>query len=126
MKKTILILLTISLFACDESPKTGDNGSVQKVDSVDSPSASRGLTAEVSLDSLVVTVNAKGGVTIGDKVADFDKLEAQLVDTLQMMKKSYGKLPDTILYRSKGEVLMGVRGEVKDAILNAKAKVKKD
>ena len=126
MKKTILSLLTISLFACSESPKTGENTSIQKVDSLDSPSVSRGMTAEVSLDSLVVTVNSKGGVTIGDKVADFDKLEAQLVDTLQMMKKSYGKLPDTILYRSKGEVLMGVRGEVKDAILNAKAKVKKD
>ena len=119
-------MLTISLFACSENPKTGDNANVQKVDSLDSPPASRGLTTDVSLDSLVVTVNAKGGVTIGDKVADFDKLEAQLIDTLQMMKKSYGKLPDTILYRSKGEVLMGVRGEVKDAILNAKAKVKKD
>ena len=126
MKKTILSLLTISLFACSESPKMGDNVNVQKVDSLDSPSASRGMIAEVSLDSLVVTVNTKGGVTIGNKVADFDKLEAQLVDTLQMMKKSYGKLPDTILYRSKGEVLMGLRGEVKDAILNAKAKVKKD
>jgi hypothetical protein len=32
-------------------------------------------------------------------------------------------MPDTILYRSKGEVLMGTRGAIHDAIENAKKKV---
>lgn len=124
MKKGILSLIVVSFFACTEQPKTGDN-TVTKADTLISPALNRSIMADVSLDSLVVTADPKGHITVGNQVVEFDKLESKLVDTLQFMKKNYGKLPDTILYRSKGDVMMGTRGAIKDAINDAKTKVNK-
>jgi hypothetical protein len=130
MKKIILLLLVIGFFACDDKPQQTDN-TVVKVDTVVSPVypvspvTPRGLMAPVGFDSLVIVADTKGNIKIGDQTVDLEKLENKLVDTLQFMKRSYGRLPDTIIYHSKGDVLMGTRGAIKDAILDAKEKVKK-
>lgn len=122
MKKIILALLVIHLFSCQDGSKPAENV-VTKADTLISPALARSMEQAIALDSLVIVADAKGNITMGNQALSLEQLETKLADTLQFMQKTYGKTPDTILYRSKGEVLMGTRGAIRDAIEDAKKKV---
>ncbi len=120
MKKVILFLTVVSLFSCTEAPKSIENTGVH----MDSTTL-KSTTTTVSTDSLVIVVDSTGTITIGGEVVGFDNLESKLVDSLQIIKKMHGKLPDTVFYRTKGDVLMGTRGAIRDVISDAQQKVEK-
>ena len=120
MKKVILFLTVVSLFACTEAPKSTENTGIQK-----DTTNTRSMSENVATDSLVIVVDSTGTITMGSEVVTFKNLESNLVDSLQIIKKTHGKLPDTIICNTKGDVLMGTRGAIKDAILDAKEKVEK-
>ncbi len=118
MKKSCLLFFFLGAMACTETPKVVDNMAVK----TDLAVANRALSAT---DSLVIDVDSAGHIMLGNReVANLEMLTTQLVDSMQSIKKQYGKLPDTIYYRTKGDVLMGARGAIKDAIMDAKEKVK--
>jgi biopolymer transport protein ExbD len=120
MKKARLLLFLVGAIACTEAPKTTDNTAV-KTDSL--TVANRSLNDHSATDSLVINVDSTGNMTLGNQKVDIESLTTKLTDSLQSIKKQYGKLPDTIICRSKGDVLMGTRGAIKDAIMDAKEKV---
>ena len=120
MKKVILFLTIVSLFACTEAPKSTENTGVQM-----DTTKTRSMSETVSTDSLVIVVDSTGAIMMGSEVVSMANLETKLVDSLQSIKKMYGKLPDTIICQTKGDVLMGTRGAIKDAILDAKEKDEK-
>ncbi len=119
MKKVILFLTVVSLFACTEAPKSTENTNVQ------TDTTTRSLPETVSTDSLVIVVDSTGAIMMGSEVVSMANLETKLVDSLQIIKKMHGKLPDTVICNTKGDVLMGTRGAIKDVILDAKEKVEK-
>lgn len=126
MKKVILSFLVVGLFACEEKPKPTENA-IAKADSLHSPALVRDMASSPSLDSLVIVVDSKGNMSLGNgSIADLEKLESKLTDSLQFLKKTYGKLPDTVLLRTKGEVLMGTRGAIRDIIEGTEEKVRKN
>lgn len=126
MKKVILSFLVIGFFGCEEKPKPTENA-IAKADSLRSPALIRDMASSPSLDSLVIVVDSKGNMSLGNgAIADLEKLESKLTDSLQFLKKTYGKLPDTVLLRTKGEVLMGTRGAIRDIIEDAEEKVRKN
>jgi hypothetical protein len=125
MKKVILSLLVVGFFACEEKPKPTENA-IAKADSLHSPALVRDMASSVSLDSLVIVVDSKGNISMGSEIANLEKLENKLTDSLQFLKKTYGKMPDTILLRTKGEVLMGSRGAIRDVIEGVEEKVRKN
>lgn len=126
MKKVILSFLVVGLFACEEKPKPTENA-IAKADSLHSPALVRDMSSSPSLDSLVIVVDSKGNMSLGNgAIADLEKLESKLTDSLQFLKKTYGKLPDTVLLRTKGEVLMGTRGAIRDIIEGTEEKVRKN
>lgn len=126
MKKVILSFLVVGLFACEEKPKPTENA-IAKADSLHSPALVRDMSSSPSLDSLVIVVDSKGNMSLGNgAITDLEKLESKLTDSLQFLKKTYGKLPDTVLLRTKGEVLMGTRGAIRDIIEDTEEKVRKN
>ena len=120
MKKVFLFLTVVSLFSCTEAPKSIENTGVH----MDSTTL-KSTTTTVSTDSLVIVVDSTGAIMMGKEVVSMANLEIKLVDSLQNIKKLYGKLPDTVICNTKGDVLMGTRGAIKDVILDAKEKVEK-
>lgn len=120
MKKVILFLTILSLFACTEAPKSSENTSTQT-----DTTTSRSMSENVSTDSLVIVVDSTGAIMMGKEVVSMANLETKLVDSLQNIKKIHGKLPDTVICHTKGDVLMGTRGAIKDVILDAQEKVEK-
>lgn len=120
MNKVILFLIVVSLFSCTEAPKSTENTGVQT-----DTTTTRSMPQNMPTDSLVIVVDSTGKITMGTEVVSFENLESKLVDSLTIIKKIHGKLPDTIICNTKGDVLMGTRGAIKDAILDAKEKVEK-
>ena len=73
-----------------------------------------------------VTIDSMGKITFDGKEMDVDKLQKTLTDSLKSMKKSGHSLPDTIMFRTEGTVMMGIRGAVYDAINDARSAAMKD
>lgn len=120
MKYLILFVAVISLYACTEAPKsTGDR--TVKADST----TTRSMGEPTPTDSLVIVVDSTGMIMLGEPIMTLDKLETKLMDSLQNIRKSYGKLPDTIIFKTKGTVLMGMRGAIHDVISKTREKVEK-
>ena len=88
LKKVILPLLVVSFFACQDASKPADNNAITKADTLVSPALNRSLAQPISLDSLVIVADAKGNITVGNQAVDFEKLESNLVDTLQFIEKN--------------------------------------
>ena len=63
-----------------------------------------------------ITLDSIGGITFNNKKMDIDQLQKELTDTLSKIKKSGAPMPDTILFKTEGTVLMGMRGAVHDVI----------
>ncbi len=120
MKYLILVLAVISLYACTEAPKSTDDSTV-KTDAT----ITRNMGEPTPTDSLVIVADSTGMIMLGEPILTLDKLETKLMDSLQYIKKNYGKLPDTIILKTKGTVLMGMRGAIHDVISETKEKVGK-
>ena len=74
-----------------------------------------------------VTIDSSSKITFdGKEIKDLDVLQKMLTDSLKAMKKSGQPLPDTIMFRTEGTVMMGMRGALHDAINDARAAAMKD
>lgn len=125
MKKMVLFLVVSLFMACEEKPKTSETN-VVNADSLSVASSIRSMKDSIATDSLVISVDSTGAIKMGNQKMSLETLETKLEDSLKIIKKKYGKLPDTILLRKKGDVLMGTRGAINDAIEDAKEKVEKN
>ena len=76
------------------------------------------------LDTLFVEVDSNGISYLGDEKMDADFLRRRLADSLLILKKQSGQYPKKIKLRTRGDVLMGVRGEIQDAIQEVKDSLK--
>ena len=123
MKKVLLLLFVGSLAACNDKPKSVVNTAVI-ADTLPVSASTRAIKDSLPTDSLVIHVDSTGTIRLGNKKISLDELEDKLVDSMRIIKKNYSKLPDTILLRTNGDVLMGTRGAIKDMIMDAKDKVK--
>jgi hypothetical protein len=124
---TTAILSIFLFFACKETPKTNDNAVITEQKSADS-TKNRNIDAasapSVMPDSLIVMIDSMGKVTFGNREITTDDLSKALIDSTLSLKKTFGKLPKTITYKSNG-ALMGVRGAVRDAIEEAQEALKR-
>ena len=120
MKNLVLFLAIISLFACTEAPKSSGE-TAMKMDSTSMVS----MAENTSPDTLVIVVDSTGAMTFGKPISDLEELETKLADSLQSFKKNHGKMPDTIICKTKGTVMMGMRGAIYDVISETKEKVEK-
>ena len=69
--------------------------------------------AVVFPDSVFVHVDSTGTMTLGGKkVETTEALKVVITDSLLQLKKQSGKLP-ALGYRTHGDVLMGMRGELR-------------
>ncbi len=74
-----------------------------------------------------ITIDSSSKITFdGKEIKDLDVLQKMLTDSLKAMKKSGHSLPDTIMFRTEGTVMMGMRGALHDAINDARAAAMKD
>ena len=74
-----------------------------------------------------VTIDSSSNITFdGKEIKDLEVLQKMLTDSLKAMKKSGHPLPDTIMFRTEGTVMMGMRGALHDAINDARAAAMKD
>ena len=125
MKKMVFFLVVSLFMACKENSKTSETN-VVNADSLSVASSIRSMKDSIATDSLVISVDSTGEIKIANQKMSLETLETKLEDSLKIIKKKYGKLPDTILLRKKGDVLMGTRGAINDAIEDAKEKVEKN
>lgn len=72
-----------------------------------------------------VTIDSMGKITFAGQSMTIDKLEKTLTDSLIALKRSGQPMPDTIMYETRGTVMMGIRGAVGDAINDARAAAQK-
>ncbi len=74
-----------------------------------------------------ITIDSTSKITFdGKEIKNLDVLQKMLTDSLKAMKKSGHPLPDTIMFRTEGTVMMGIRGAVHDAINDARAAAMKN
>ena len=74
-----------------------------------------------------ITIDSTSRITFdGKEINDLATLQRILTDSLKAMKKSGHPLPDTIMFRTEGTVMMGMRGALRDAINDARAAAMKD
>jgi PBP1b-binding outer membrane lipoprotein LpoB len=132
MKQTIFTATLLSgliFFACKETPKPTANTAemAQKAaDSIANRSIETMAAAPTTLpDSLIVMIDSMGKTTLGNREVGSDDLTKILVDSCHSLKKTFGKVPKTITYKSNG-AMMGVRGAVRDAIEDAQEILKKE
>lgn len=71
------------------------------------------------------TIDSVGHMTMGGKTIKLEEVKAKLIDSLMTLKKAGKPMPDTIMYKTEGTVMMGVRGALKEAIDEACEAVKK-
>lgn len=133
MKQTIFTATLVSgflFFACKETPKPADNTAEMAQKAADS-TAKRTLEAAATMpttapDSLIITVDSMGKVMLGKvAVTNMDNLSKMLVDSSNSLKKTFGKAPKVITYKSSG-AMMGIRGAIHDAIDDAQEVLKKE
>ena len=74
-----------------------------------------------------ITIDSTSRITFdGKEIKDMDVLQKMLTDSLKAMKKNGHPLPDTIMFRTEGTVMMGIRGALHDVINDARAAAIKD
>jgi biopolymer transport protein ExbD len=107
MKNNLMfIALIVSVLSCREAPKS--------VDTTTTENTSKALITENN--SHWILVDSTGKILFGNQPTELDSLENKLVDSLLSIRKATGIVPDTILFTTKGDVLMGMRGALADAI----------
>jgi biopolymer transport protein ExbD len=112
-KTTLATLILLAFWSCTNENKPSQNAI---------PTENRNRTT--APDSLVIDVDSTGHIVIGNKVVVFDNMTQTITDTLKAIKTATGELPDTIVLRTKGEVLMGIRSEIRTSIEEAKTAMK--
>ena len=70
-------------------------------------------------------VEPNGIIMFGNKAISIINLQKTLIDSLKACYTQKVTLPDTMVYTTKGEVLMGIRGSVQDAITQSLAEAAK-
>jgi hypothetical protein len=124
---TTIILSGVLFFACKETPKTNENAATteqKSADSTQSRSVNISPAPAVMPDSLIVMIDSTGKIAFGNREYTTADLTKALIDSSLALKKTYGKLPKTITYKSNG-AMMGIRGAVHDAIEDAQEALKK-
>jgi biopolymer transport protein ExbD len=110
INKTMFIALIMSVLACSEAPKsetaTTASQAIEKT--------SKDMLA--TNDPHWITIDSTGKMLLGNQIVDLESLENKLVDSLLVIKKATGVVPDTVLFTTKGDVLMGTRGALMDVI----------
>jgi biopolymer transport protein ExbD len=122
MKNNIMfITLIMSVLACSEAPKSENTATATP------PLETTIKAIKAENDPHWITIDSTGKILLGNQVTDFESLETKLVDSLLSIRKTTGVVPDTILFTTKGDVLMGSRGALLDVIQAAleKARVEK-
>lgn len=77
------------------------------------------------LKVITIVVDQQHGIIIGRDTVDTETLSKEVSERLWKSYLGTGKMYDSIRVVTKGEVLMGTRGAVFDAILNAQQTVLK-
>jgi biopolymer transport protein ExbD len=122
MKNNIMFTaLIMSVLACSGAPKS-ENGTT-----VTPPLETTAKAIKAENDPHWITIDSTGKMLLGNQTVDLESLENMLVDSLLVIKKATGVVPDTVLFTTKGDVLMGTRGALLDVISMAleKARVEK-
>lgn len=115
------------LVACNNNPQPTKTEPAPEPVIVDSTHT----TVSVDKKPIIWTmeVEPNGIIIFGNKAISIINLQKTLIDSLKACYTQKVALPDTMVYTTKGEVLMGMRGSVQDAITQslaeaAKAKVR--
>ena len=118
-------MLCFCLLACKQTPKATDNTTIQTVaDSTAQRALEAAAVPKTTPDSIIVSIDSMGKVTLGNRSVTLDELPKLLIDTCKTLKKTTGNAPKTITYKSNG-AMMGIRGAVKEAIQEARDSLKK-
>ncbi len=125
LKKIVLssILASTLFIACNNAEKTPTQTTADAVPPVrDIPEAPTPRP-----NPYWITIDSTSRITFdGKEIKNLDVLQKMLTDSLKAMKKSGHPLPDTIMFRTEGTVMMGMRGALHDAINDARAAAMKD
>ena len=124
--KNIFYLLPIvfaMLVACNNNPQPTKTEPAPEPVIVDSTHT----TAIANKKPIIWTmeIEPNGIIMFGNKAISIINLQKTLVDSLKACYTQKVTLPDTMVYTTKGEVLMGIRGSVQDAITQSLAEAAK-
>ena len=121
--KNIYSLLSIAialLVACNSTPQPNPQTPAPEPVIADSShsTANKNTNKNTNTKPTVWTmeIGRSGIVIFGKEAIVLSNLQSKLSDSLKTYFAQTKTLPDTIVYTTKGEVLMGVRGTVRDAI----------
>lgn len=116
MKTLQLSILSgiISLIACNSTP----SATTETATTTNQPQSLMRVPA--AGDPHWILLDSSGTITFNNRQVNLDTLQILLVDTLLKIKAQKGTMPDTILYKTEGTVMMGMRGAVGDVIKEAK------
>lgn len=116
MKTLQLSILSgiISLIACNSTPSS----TTETATATNQPQSLMRVPA--AGDPHWILLDSSGTITFNNRQVNLDTLQILLVDTLLKIKAQKGTMPDTILYKTEGTVMMGMRGAVGDVIKEAK------
>jgi biopolymer transport protein ExbD len=118
INKTMFMALIMSVLACSEAPKSETaTTATQAIETT-----SKDMLA--TNDPHWITIDSTGKMLLGNQTVDLESLENKLVDSLLVIKKATGVVPDTVLFTTKGDVLMGTRGALLDVISMALEKAR--
>lgn len=123
--KNIYYLLPIAiglLVACSNNPQPDSKVPAPEPVIADSSHTIASTNAKPTIWTMEIEPN--GMVIFGKQAIVLDNLQSKLSDSLKTYFAETQTLPDTIVYTTKGEVLMGVRGAVRDAIDGSLAQAK--
>jgi biopolymer transport protein ExbD len=111
MKNNIMFTaLIMSILSCSEAPKS------ENATTASPPIETTSKAIKVESDPHWITIDSTGKMLLGNQAVDLESLENKLVDSLLVIKKATGVVPDTVLFTTKGDVLMGTRGALLDVI----------
>jgi biopolymer transport protein ExbD len=117
---SMFIALIMSILSCNEAPKS------ENPTTVTPPLETTAKAIKAENDPHWITIDSTGKMLLGNQTVDLESLENKLVDSLLVIKKATGVVPDTVLFTTKGDVLMGTRGALMDVISMALEKARRE
>ena len=123
--KNIYSLLSIAialLVACNSTPQPNPQTPAPEPVIADSSHSTANTNKNKNTNTntkptvWTMEIGRSGIVIFGKEAIVLSNLQSKLSDSLKTYFAQTKTLPDTIVYTTKGEVLMGVRGTVRDAI----------
>jgi hypothetical protein len=121
MKITPLVFSLMLLQSCGNDNKPTE----QKPTTPEIRNADTAIQTVVLENPYWFTIDSTGHVTMAGKAIKLEEVKGKLIDSLMSLKKAGKAMPDTIMYKTEGTVMMGIRGALKEAIDEACETVKK-